>query len=320
MADRVADWEAMAERLGEPVAEAGGEAFLRRVGDRHLAQFVPGGGRLLVTFEDGAAVERRASGRPWARQLAAKRGYATLAVVSDGRTWFRDRALATFFDELTDDGLFDEFDAATFAGTGPGAYAAAAYSVASPGATVFAVQPVATLERDLTPWEPRFRSARALDWGRYGYAPDMVEAAGRVWIVSDPRETFDAMHASLFRGPHVTHLRAPHAGSDVGARLESVGILDKLVSGAEAGALTPLRFAQLWRGRRRDMGWLMGMMRRLDRLDRPWLMGLFARHVTQRHDSAAARRRLTAARMRLAAAGRELPADRDQPEAARAAS
>ena len=319
MSDRVGDFEAMAERLRAPVSEAGGEAFLRRVGDRHLVQFVPGDATLLVSFEEGAEVERRDGGQPWARQMAAKRGYATMSVVSDGRTWFRDRRLAAFFDEMTDEDLFDAFEQVVFAGGGAAGYAAAAYSVAAPGATVFAVQPIATLSREDAPWEARFRSARALDWRRYGYAPDMIQAARRVFVLSDPTEPLDAMHASLFRGPHVTHLRAGHAGSDVRARLISVGILDRLVAGAAAGALTPARFAQLWRGRRRDLGWLQGVLRKLDRLDRPWLTGLFARHMAGRHDSAPARRRLTDARMRLAAEGRELPGDRD-PEGVREAS
>jgi hypothetical protein len=120
----------------------------------------------------------------------------------------------------------------------------------------------------------------------------------------------------LFRGRHVTHLRANHAGTRVWGQLSSVGILDRLVAGAEAGTLTELRFAQLWRGRRRDRDWLSGMMRKLDRQKRPYLQGMFARHVTQRLDSTAAKRRLMAAQSSLAEMGRSLPGEDDQKRAA----
>jgi hypothetical protein len=42
-----------------------------------------------------------------------------------------------------DDGFFDEFEQVIFYGSGSSGYAAAAFSVAAPGATVIAVQPQA---------------------------------------------------------------------------------------------------------------------------------------------------------------------------------
>ncbi|UWQ20367.1 phosphoadenosine phosphosulfate reductase [Jannaschia sp. W003] len=304
-------------RLVETARDGG---WLRDVGDRHMAHHRPGGATLLVGFEELETARERDEPAPWTARLAAKRGYATLTILADGRTWYRDPALEALFDELTDEGFFDEFDTVIFAGGGAEGYAASAYSVAAPGATVFAVQPLATLDRALTPWERRFRSAWALAWGpRYAYAPDLVGGAERVYVVSDPTETFDAMHASLFRGPHVMHLPATHAGPEIWQRLETIGILDRLVAGAESGALTPLRFAQLWRGRRRDRAWLGGMLRKLDRRGRPWLTGLFARYVADRHDSAPARRRLADARARLCEEGRALPGEEPPAEPVREA-
>ncbi|KIT18154.1 hypothetical protein [Jannaschia aquimarina] len=284
--------------------------WVRDIGPEHIACLQPGIGEgaatLLVSFEMMDATLAR--GRVWPERLAERRGWSTLTILSRGRSFYRDPALAHLFDEMTDEGDFDDYDQVIFMGGGTGGYAAAAYSVAAPGAMVIAIAPLATLDRSVAPWERRFRSAWSLDWTtRYGFAPDMIDAASQVFVISDPTEAFDSMHASLFRGSHVAHLRATHAGPDLAERLEAIGILDRLVAGAASGSLTPLRFAQLWRGRRRDRVWLARVMRKLDRLDRPWLSALFARHVTERHDLPAFRRRLATARAQLLAEGRDLP-------------
>ena len=296
------------------LAAAGDVGYLRQVGDDHLALHRPGGARggdtLLVTFEALDTTRARDGGLPFSTGLASKRGWATLDIMAEGRTWFRDRALYDFFDGLTDDGFFDDFDSVVFAGGAMGAYGAAAFSVACPGATVFLMQPYATLDRDVAPWERRFRAAWSLEFGpRYGNAARMTDAANRVYVVTDPWESADAIHASLFQGDHVVRLPAPHAGTDIQARLETISILDRLLAGAESGSLGPQRFAQLWRARRRDADWLSGLMRKVDRTDRPWLQALVAGHILRRTNHPAARRRLNAALSRLAAEGRKAPGD-----------
>lgn len=296
---------------------SGTKGWLRQIGPDHVALYVPGNENLLVAFDMADAARGRSPAGCWHDALVGKRGYSTLTIIAGARSWFRDPALTHLFDELTDEEFFDDFETVTFAGSGAGGYAACAYSVAAPGATVFAVRPIATLERASVPWEQRFRSAWALDWAnRYGYAPEMVEAAKQVYIITDPYEPGDAAHASLFRGRHITHLRANHAGSRVWQQLGSIGILDRLVAGAMSGTLGEKRFAQLWRGRRRDRDWLSGLMRKLDRMNRPYLQGVFARYVTRRLDNTAARRRLVAAQATLREAGRALPGDTDAPRRA----
>ncbi|WP_179379521.1 phosphoadenosine phosphosulfate reductase [Jannaschia marina] len=292
------------------LAAAGDVGYLRQLGDDHLALFRPGGDTLVVSFEALDTTRARADGLPLSTAIARKRGWATLDIMAEGRTWFRDDAVHDFFDTLTDDGFFDDYDDVLFVGGGMGAYGAAAHSVAAPGATVFLMQPYATLDRDVAPWERRFRAAWALPFGpRYGNAARMIDAAARVYLVTDPTETRDAMHASLFDGDHVTRLVAPHAGSDIQARLEEIGILRRLLAGAQTGNLTPQRFAQLWRARRQNPGWLMGLLRKTDRLDRPWLSALVAGHMVRKGAGPAARRRLNDALSRLASAGREAPGD-----------
>jgi hypothetical protein len=296
--------DARADALRPLRERASDRGWLRALGRQHLAMFRPGGSTLLVEFEALAPLLRRNEARRWSDRLARTRGWSLLTVISRGRTWFRDPAVFDFFDRLTDEGFFDGYDSVVFAGAGVRGYAAAAFSVAAPGATVLLCSPYATLDPNEAPWERRFLSDRRLDFGaRYGFAPAMIDAAARVYVVSDPMEPIDAMHASLFRGPHVTRLRAPHAGPRLGARLEALGVFDRLVLEAEAGTLTPLRFAQLWRARHRDEVWLGNVMRHLDGLQRPWLQAVFAGTMLDRTGAASARRRLNEALARLAEQG-----------------
>ncbi|PWJ19280.1 phosphoadenosine phosphosulfate reductase [Jannaschia seohaensis] len=293
-------------------AQLGEDGWLEELGPRHLAMFQPRGNTLLVEFEALAPLLRRKSAEPWSAGLARKRGWSTLTIVSRGRTWFRDPAVFDFFDDLTDGGFFDDYDSVVFAGAGVKGYAAAAFSVAAPGSTVFLCAPFATLDPNETPWEHRFRGDRSLSFGpRYGYAPDMVDAAARVYVVTDPAEPADAMHASLFRGPHVVHLRAHHGGPRLGARLEAMGLLDQLFSEAEQGTLTPQRFARAWRARHRDEVWLSNVLRKLDTMRRPWLQAVFAGAMYDRTGAASARRRLNEALARLKEEGKRPPAGRE---------
>ena len=290
---------------------AGKEGWLRPLGARHHALFRPGGDTLLVEFEGLGRLHKREGHVPASTGLARKRGWSTLTLICQGRTWFRDPEVIAFFDEMTDEGFFDGFDRVVFAGAGIRGYAAAAFSVAAPGAVVFLVSPMATLDRDITPWESRFRSDRKLSFGpRYGYAPGMLDAAEKVFVISDPTETLDSMHASLFRGPHVVHLPAPHGGANLEPRLEAMGIYDRLVAGAEAGALTPLRWAQLWRARHRDPVWLTNVMRKIDGMNRPWLQAVFNGAMLDATGAPAARRRLNDALAQLETQGRPAPAGR----------
>lgn len=292
------------------LAAAGDTGELLQLGDDHLALFRPGNDTLIVTFEALDTTRARDGGLPLSSGLARKRGWATLDIMAEGRTWFRDDDLHDYFDDLTDEGFFDDYDNVIFVGSGMGAYGAAAHSVAAPGATLLLMQPYATLDRTVAPWERRFRSSWSLPFGpRYGNAARMIDAAARVYVVTDPTESADAMHASLFEGDHVTRIAAHHAGSNIQARLEEVNILDRLIAGAEGGTLTSLRFAQLWRARRQNVTWLVGLMRKTDRMDRPWLSALVAGHMVRKGAGAAARRRLNAALARLAAEGRKAPGD-----------
>ncbi|MGR3493143.1 MAG: phosphoadenosine phosphosulfate reductase, partial [Shimia sp.] len=205
--------------------EAQGE--WRPLSRNHLAASMGDGDTLFVTFEDATSVrEDRDLGMPYGMSVAAELGGAALCILCDKPGWFRDEALYAFFDELSDDGAFDEFETVVFHGWGMGGYAAAAYSVAAPGAQVVVVQPQATLDPRVAEWDTRFMGMRKTSFtDRYGYAPDMVDAAENVFVLYDPEDEMDAMHAALFTRPNVTKFRCRHFGSDLAPSLDALGVL-----------------------------------------------------------------------------------------------
>ena len=204
-------WLALMDEIGE---EAG---YFQTVGAQHWAFFVDQSPTLIVSFETVQQARARAGQMPQAHALAARHGWSHLCLIAEGDSWYRDPAVYAFFDRLIDDAFFEDFDSVLFMGAGMGAYAAAAFSVCAPGCTVLAISPRATLDPAQAGWDTRHRAARKLDFtSRFGYAPDMVEGAGKVFLIHDPMNRVEAMHVALFRAPYVTPLPAP--GSVSGCR------------------------------------------------------------------------------------------------------
>lgn len=99
-------------------------------------------------------------------------------------------------------------------------YAAAAFSVASPGATVICLQPQATLNPRITGWDKRFAPHRRLSFeDRYGYAPDMIDAAKDVFVLYDPSVRDEFAQASLSHKAHTTMVPLRHMSGDLEADL-----------------------------------------------------------------------------------------------------
>lgn len=286
-----ADRDAWIVRLLEMTDE---EGYFEPLGARHHALFLDRGPTLLVTFEEAGAVrERPEGGMPTGFGLAAAQGWSHVAMMCEGQTWFRDAAVFRHFDRLCDDAFFDDFDRVLFYGAGMGGYAAAAFSVAAPGATVLALCPRATLDPALTGWDPRHRGARRLTFtDRYGYAPEMIEAAARVFIVHDPAERLDAMHAALFHKSHVTALRARWMGGRLDLVLERIEALDSLLLAAMEGGLTPALFARAIRNRRRFNPYLRHMLTLAQQAGKPVRETMICRSVTARLRAPAFRKRL----------------------------
>ena len=273
------------------------------LGKKHFSSYIAGSETLLVTFESYDGIQRISpNAHPLGWEVAKVLGWSSLSVMSDGQSWFRDREVYAYFDDLIDDGFFEEFDNVVFYGAGPCGYAAAAYSIASPGARVLALQHKATLDPRVAEWDERFIRQRRLDFtSRYGYAPDMIDAAQEAFVIYDPEELEDAMHAALFTRPNVHKLRLRHAGGALQFSLRNMKILSRLIALGGTGRLTPEIFAKLARARREDRQYLRNLLRHLDDKGRTKLAHALCKNVTTRMDGVPAfERRLKGLETRLA--------------------
>jgi hypothetical protein len=281
-------WAKALQDLGDDLG------YCERLGPRHRVVFDDQDTTLLVTFEDLDRARNAGPGRiPFGTAFARTRGWSSLCLLAQGATWFRDPAVWRYFDRLVDDAFFEDFDRVLFYGAGPGGYAAAAYSVAAPGATVLAVSPQATLTPALAGWDRRYLSARRLDFtGRYGFAPDMTEGAGRAYVVFDPVEREEAMHAALFHRPWVTLLPARRMGPHLEAVLRQTGVLDGLTRAAMEGRLDRMTFAETMRIRRNYGPYLRRMLQLCAESGHPAREAGICRSVTRRLKAPGFRRRL----------------------------
>ncbi|MDD8022965.1 MAG: phosphoadenosine phosphosulfate reductase, partial [Paracoccaceae bacterium] len=145
------EWQRQLEALGD---ETG---YYERLGWSHGAFFADEGPVLLVSFEARGGIRARSDDQmPLGYSVAQAGGWSSLTLICDHDTWFRDPAVYAYFDRLVDEAFFEDFDRVIFYGTGPAGYAAAAFSVTAPGATVIAIQPQATLDPRLSGWDDRF--------------------------------------------------------------------------------------------------------------------------------------------------------------------
>lgn len=272
------------EWISEVTDLIGAHGYLTPIGQKHIASFVEDGTTLLVTFETHQGIQTLSTqAHPLGWDLVKTAGWSHLGLISDGDTWFRDPAVYAFFDRLVDDGFFDEFDTVLFYGAGPCGYAAAAFSVTAPGAKVLAIQPQATLDPRVAEWDKRFPEMRRANFtDRYGYAPDMLDAASEAWIIFDPAETEDAMHAALFTKPRVTKLPMRNMGRILQTSLLQMNVLHALIVATGQGALTPIRFAKLMRARRDHLPYLRRLLAKLDHQGRHSLLHALCRNVADR--------------------------------------
>lgn len=298
-------WLGRLDDIGE---DAG---FFESLGPAHVAFFSDEAPTLLVTFETAAAIRARPGQIPLGYDIARAQGWSCLCIIALEDSWFRHPAVYGFFDRQVDDAFFEDFDRVLFWGAGMCGYAAAAYSVAAPGATVFLAAPQASLSPRITGWDHRFPAARRLSFtDRYGFAPDMVEGAGPVYICYDPEMREDAMHAALFARPFVTHLPCRNLGADPARALAEMGILRPLIEAGCNGNLSRRLFFRLYRARRRYGPYLRNLVSALDRRGRKMLIGLLCRNVAARLNAPRFQRRYQEIEAEFAAAGHALPPSR----------
>lgn len=282
-----ADWLARLDAIGED------KGYFQTVGPRHWALFVDESPTLLVSFETVEQVRARPGGLPAAHGIAAEHGWSHLCLIAEGETWYRDPAVYGYFDRLVDDAFFEDFDRVLFYGAGMGGYAAAAFSVTAPGAHVLLVNPRATLAPAAAGWDRRNLAARRLDFTtRYGYAPDMIEGAGKVVVLHDPTIPEDAMHAALFHAPYVTHLAARHLGDRLDWALGHMGLLGGLIEAGMEDRLTPTFWAAAWRRRREFGPYLRAILRAANDTGRVRHEAMICRSVNRRLNAPRFRKRL----------------------------
>jgi len=296
-------WFERIKRLGEELGH------FQRLGLSHSALFADAGPTLIVTFETVDTIRRgRPDQLPMGLDLARSRGWSSLTLIAEGQTWYRDPAVYAYFDRLVDDAFFDDFDQVVFYGAGMAGYAAAAYSVASPGATVVAVQPQATLEPRLAGWDPRWPEMRRTSFtDRYGYAPDMTEGAGSVFVIYDPEQTMDAMHAALFARPWTVLLPCRNLGRDIATALDGMRVLPSVLTAAATGTLDERLFRTFYRSRRNHAPYLRNLQGKLDADGRLILSGILCRNVVQRLRLPKFEQRLTEIETALKRTGERLP-------------
>ena len=292
------DWNDWLEKLAQITDEDG---YTERLGDRHAAIFVEEKPTLLVTFETHQSIAGRSDQcHPMGWEMIKALGWSHLCLVSDGDTWFRDPRVFGYFDRLVDDGFFEDFEQVIFYGAGPCGYAAAAFSVAAPGAQVLVLQPQATLDPGIAEWDQRFRQMRRTSFtDRYGYAPDMLEAAQQAFVLYDPDIAEDAMHAALFNQPHVTRFRMRHLGSKMEPSLIRMNVLLRILAQLSAGKLDRRRLARLFRARRDDPSYQFNLLKRLTTDNRPYLVMLLAGKVLEKRETPPFRKAYTRSRQKL---------------------
>ena len=283
-----ADWYAALADIGEA------EGFYADLGPDHAAVYVAEGKTLLVTFESRQGIQALSdTGHPLGFDVTSATNWSHLGLICEGDTWFRAPEVIEFFHRLDDEAFFDDFDRVVFYGAGPCGYAAAAFARAAQDAIVVAIQPQATLDPRLTNWDERFTEQRRRDFsGDFSYAPEFGELTEQTFVIFDPRQSFDAMHAALFRGPKTTFLRTPHLGGAVQSGLLDMALLYRILARAGTGKLDEDWFNKLWRARRNYPPYLRNLLATLERDERLPLIEMLCKNVTNRLEAPRFARRL----------------------------
>lgn len=303
------EWLAEIETFGEA------KGYFRPLGSLHAAVYADGAPDTLLVYFDTVPGARTSNpaGLPVPMQVAEDLGWSHLSLLSRKSTWFRDHRVYRFFDRLVDEGFLEDFDRVIFYGAGPGGYAAAAFSVAAPGSTVIAVAPQATLDPAVAEWDDRFVAMRRTSFtDRYGYAPDMVEAAAQVFVVYDPLVELDAMHAVLFGGENVDRIRFRHSGPGIGREILAMGALRPVFEAAGRDALDARAFYRALRTRHGFQPYLRNVLNRVHSEERHLLTAILCRAALARRNSPRFRHHLDLAEQKLAIMGRSLPERRER--------
>lgn len=294
----LADWLDLVDRQDD------GDCFIDFLGPKHacltadhhdfMSVNADQSKTLLVTFETVSDFwQGGRQGTPLAWQIAKTTGWACMTCVSGGETWFRDHYVYSFIDRLVDEGRLDAYENVLFYGKGSCGYAAAAFSLAAPSATVLTIAPQATLLPNIAGWDHRFNQARKLGFSApYGFAPEMAEAARATYVLFDPAMDLDHMHAQLFATHGATVLRTPYLSNITQELLVESDQLVPLMTSALEGSLTQSRLSFMLRTRKTYLPYLRQLLHITDTRDRAGLSTRVCEFTLERYQAPRFRKRL----------------------------
>ncbi|WP_170297740.1 glycosyltransferase [Paracoccus litorisediminis] len=220
---------------------------------------------LYVSFDNLASVRASTKYRdPWGYAFAKKMEWSSLGVLCYRPNWYRIPRLHDELHNLAERGFFKKFKQVIFSGTSMGAYAACAFSSISPGCTVIAFSPQATLDPEKIDWDNRYPSGTAADWsGLFADAGSELRSAKHAWIVFDPLLEEDRRHAGLLEGSNVTLLKARYSGHFTAQYMRQVGILSGFVKSCATGDMSVAKFYSQYRTARQYRRYLDGLVHKL---------------------------------------------------------
>ena len=219
----------------------------------HAASFVDrGSDRLVVSFDNlSDAGNPNLDAEPWAAKFVQDLGWSHLGLYSRGPSWYRDKAVNNFFDDLKKRKFFARFKSVAFTGTSMGGYAALAYSNHAPGAIVMALSPQSTLDLTKVPWENRFRKAQGFDWSLpFSDAAETISKAQRVYVLYDPFVENDRLQVERLPRNNIVPLRGFGLGHKTAVLLRRMDALKPIMEKALTGELKECEFYSLIRKRK----------------------------------------------------------------------
>jgi hypothetical protein len=226
--------------------------------DHHVLTYLPGEGRrLVVSFDNLAAVRETGDRIIWGQKFLTARGFDILGLQIKRRDWYRCRQVIDALCGLRDAGFFRRFPTVSMYGSSMGGFGALAFAPLAPGCTVMSFAPQRSLDAALCPYETRYRHARmTTDWSLpFGDAAEGLQAASRVYIAFDPTEALDRAHAGALAAPNVTFLPMRHMGHKLPPGLLKMGLLKPLSQAAFEARLELPEFARMMRARRDSVPW-----------------------------------------------------------------
>lgn len=198
--------------LRADVARAGGQVILL---PSHIIAYFPGDReRLVVTFDNRAALNHEARPTIWGDALLKDKKWGRLGVMSLEPNWFRCEQLYAALEDLAANTLVPAYDNFGIYANSMGGYAALTFAGLFPNAITVTANPQTTLDEDIAPFETRFRMNKRLgDWtGRYVDGLDGARTAQKNYVFYDPMVKPDKLHALRLAGDNTELFPCPWMG------------------------------------------------------------------------------------------------------------